>query len=108
MPHRRPSKDIGSSRHSSTLSHPTVPPMEFVAGVDSSGRSTPASAVLDFDTATKTQQQQPQKSSAIGVWTPPMHTPGAKLVHSQYNSPMGLYTPQNVADMVEKQTGTKL
>jgi hypothetical protein len=62
------------------------------------------SAVLEFESPASGGK----RSAAIGVWTPPVQMPSAKLVHSQYNSPMQLYTPQNVADMIEKQTGTKL
>uniref|UniRef100_A0A914XNH5 PDZ domain-containing protein n=1 Tax=Plectus sambesii TaxID=2011161 RepID=A0A914XNH5_9BILA len=69
-----------------------------------SGRKTPT--VVEIGSPTSNGPHRP--SSAVGVWTPPVHQPNSKLVHMQYNSPMSLYTPNNVADMIEKQTGSKI
>lgn len=66
----------------------------------SSGRSSPSSSVIELG--------DPNAPKSIGVWVPPVHQPNAKLVHLQYNTPLGLYSAYNVADSVEKMTGTKI
>lgn len=71
-------------------------------GSQGSGRSTPSS-VLELGSP-----GDAKSPPAIGVWIPPTHHPNSKLVHLQYNSPLNMYTPHNVADMVQKQTGQKL
>uniref|UniRef100_A0A915IWI3 Zasp-like motif domain-containing protein n=1 Tax=Romanomermis culicivorax TaxID=13658 RepID=A0A915IWI3_ROMCU len=122
LPHAPPKRcyPASSSSSSSAAATTTSPPPEIraqlkdslllrtgspaaAAAASSSGRSTPASCSSIIELGSPTDRRRP-----LGVWVPPAQHPSSKLVHLQYNSPLGLYSAHNVADSVEKMTGSKV